>query len=248
MLCCALLWLYIDWFSHIHQTYFTGTGAIVTLGQSNDCPSASKAILTNMDKYFMWIHYERLHNHNKAKHNKTVCIFLGIYCRWYYDKIIFVQTKQWPTTRTLTAGVKELVHHSHIHVLLCDLIIRVLFTVRSFKLLSVLCITIGFFFRMICVIYQMEQCWLSFGHMDINLSMFVQGYVFRMSVKLLSCCLVQTYKSNARPVWKTNIDSCACHQPIYFSSSTLYLCIMKQIFARSHVLYFGCPFIPYMSK
>ena len=36
----------------------------------------------NMDKYFMWIHYERLHNHNKAKHNKTVCIFLGIYCRY----------------------------------------------------------------------------------------------------------------------------------------------------------------------
>ena len=33
-----------------------------------------------MDKYFMWMHYERLHNHNKAKHNKTVCIFLGIYC------------------------------------------------------------------------------------------------------------------------------------------------------------------------
>ena len=34
----------------------------------------------NMDEYFMWIPYERLHNHNKAKHNKTVCIFLGIYC------------------------------------------------------------------------------------------------------------------------------------------------------------------------
>ena len=51
------------------------------LWQSNDCPSASKATLMNMDKYFMWIHYERLHNHNKAKHNKTVCIFLGIYCR-----------------------------------------------------------------------------------------------------------------------------------------------------------------------
>ena len=33
-----------------------------------------------MDKYFMWIYYERLHKHNKAKHNKTVCIFLGIYC------------------------------------------------------------------------------------------------------------------------------------------------------------------------
>ena len=35
-----------------------------------------------MDKYFMWIHYERLHNHNIAKHNKTVCIFLGIYCKF----------------------------------------------------------------------------------------------------------------------------------------------------------------------
>ena len=52
----------------------------LALWQSNDCPGASKATLMNMDKYFMWIHYERLHNHNKAKHNKTVCIFLGIYC------------------------------------------------------------------------------------------------------------------------------------------------------------------------
>ena len=52
----------------------------LALWQSNDCPSASKATLMNMDKYFMWIHYKGLHNHNKAKHNKTVCIFLGIYC------------------------------------------------------------------------------------------------------------------------------------------------------------------------
>ena len=52
----------------------------LALWQSNDCPSASKATLMNMDTYFMWIHYERLHNHNKAKHNKTVCIFLGVYC------------------------------------------------------------------------------------------------------------------------------------------------------------------------
>ena len=52
----------------------------LALWQSNDCPNASKATLMNMDKYFMWIHYERLHNHNKAKHNKTVCKFLGIYC------------------------------------------------------------------------------------------------------------------------------------------------------------------------
>ena len=52
----------------------------LALWQSNDCPSASKATLMNMDKYFMWIHYERLHNHNKAKHNKTACIFFGTYC------------------------------------------------------------------------------------------------------------------------------------------------------------------------
>ena len=56
----------------------------LALWQSNDCPSASKATLMNMDKYFMWIHYERLHNHNKAKHNKTVCIFLGIYCSRFF--------------------------------------------------------------------------------------------------------------------------------------------------------------------
>ena len=52
----------------------------LALWQSNDCTSASKATLMNMDKYFMWIRYERLHNHNKAKHDKPVCIFLGIYC------------------------------------------------------------------------------------------------------------------------------------------------------------------------
>ena len=57
----------------------------LALWQSNDCPSASKTSLMNMDKYFMWIHYERLHNHNKAKHNKTVCIFLGIYCNLALD-------------------------------------------------------------------------------------------------------------------------------------------------------------------
>ena len=77
LLCCALLWLYIDWF-HISIRLIS-----LALWQSNDCPSASKATLMNMDKYFMWIHYERLHNHNKAKHNKTVRILLGIYCTWY---------------------------------------------------------------------------------------------------------------------------------------------------------------------
>ena len=54
----------------------------LALWQSNDCPSASKATLVNMSKCIMWIHYEWLHNHIKAKHNKTVCKFLGIYCKW----------------------------------------------------------------------------------------------------------------------------------------------------------------------
>ena len=61
----------------------------LVLWQSNDCHSASKATLMNMDKYFMWIHYERLHNHNKAKHKKTVCIFLGIYCTY----VLYTQIK-----------------------------------------------------------------------------------------------------------------------------------------------------------
>ena len=47
-------------------------------------PILAPGLLVNMNKYFMWIHYERLHNHNKAKHNKTVCIFLGIYCAGYH--------------------------------------------------------------------------------------------------------------------------------------------------------------------
>ena len=61
----------------------------LALWQSNDCPSASKATLMNMDRYFMWIHYERLHNHNKAKHNKTVCIFLGIYCTSFNASMVY---------------------------------------------------------------------------------------------------------------------------------------------------------------
>ena len=77
LLRCALLWLYIDWFPISIRLIS------LALWQSNDYPSASKATLMNMDKYFTWIHYEQLHNHNKAKHNKTVCIFLGIYCMIY---------------------------------------------------------------------------------------------------------------------------------------------------------------------
>ena len=67
----------------------------LALWQSNDCPSANKATLMNMDKYFMWIQYERLHYHNKAKHNKTVCTFLEIYCKSSFaakdcDKVILL--------------------------------------------------------------------------------------------------------------------------------------------------------------
>ena len=73
----------------------------LALWQSNDCPSASKATLMNMDKYFMWIHYERLHNHNKAKHNKTMCIFLGIYCSFSLNVAITL-------TLTFQGGIIQL--------------------------------------------------------------------------------------------------------------------------------------------
>ena len=73
----------------------------LALWQSNDCPSASKATLMNMDKYFMWIHYERLHNHNKAKHNKTVCIFLGIYCN-YEEQCIANHVLTWIQSRNIS--------------------------------------------------------------------------------------------------------------------------------------------------
>ena len=83
----------------------------LALWQSNDCPSASKATLMNMDKYFMWIHYERLHNHNKAKHNKTVCIFLGIYCMCHikpsiytdHNPIIAPVPEKWPWSIWVTS-------------------------------------------------------------------------------------------------------------------------------------------------
>ena len=80
----------------------------LALWQSNDCPSASKATLMNMDKYFIWIHHERLQNHNKAKHNKTVCIFLGIYCTVALDAplqsigFLYNSTKHVLRTLTLT--------------------------------------------------------------------------------------------------------------------------------------------------
>ena len=94
----------------------------LALWQSNDCPSASKATLMNMDKYFMWIHYERLHNHNKAKHNKTVCIFLGIYCMWWmrtfeqrsrYYQITFTSMGPGQTMAILSTLFSSLLYKSY---------------------------------------------------------------------------------------------------------------------------------------
>ena len=81
----------------------------LALWQSNDCPSASKATLMNMDKYFMWIYYERLHNHNKAKHNKTVCKFLGIYC---IAEIVHAMTLQWEPWNFCTVNRVKNAHPS----------------------------------------------------------------------------------------------------------------------------------------
>ena len=74
----------------------------LALWQSNDCPSASKANLMNIVEYFMWIHYKRLHNHNKAKHNKTVCIFLGIYC--IYCLWIYISNTRLPCDTWYVSG------------------------------------------------------------------------------------------------------------------------------------------------
>ena len=71
---------------------------LLALWQSNDCPSASKATLMNMDKYIMWINYERLHNHNKEKHNKTGCIFLGIYCTLDQPVYTGFRVREWSIT------------------------------------------------------------------------------------------------------------------------------------------------------
>ena len=73
LLCCALLWFYIDWFSHIHQALLHW-----------HCGNLTIAPVPAKQPWWIWINTscERLYNHNKAKHNKTVCIFLGIYCMW----------------------------------------------------------------------------------------------------------------------------------------------------------------------
>ena len=81
----------------------------LALWQSNDCPSASKATLMNMDKYFMRIHYERLHNHNKAKHNKTVCIFLGIYCTSLRERRRLV------SNHPVFYSILLITHHNAVH-------------------------------------------------------------------------------------------------------------------------------------
>ena len=89
----------------------------LALWQSHDCPSASKATLMNMDRYFMWIHYERFHNHNKAKHNKTVCIFLGIYCIGDGLGHMYTVYECWPYFVLFSFGVVI----SPVFVNLCDL-------------------------------------------------------------------------------------------------------------------------------
>ena len=84
----------------------------LALWQSNDCPSASKATLMNMDKYFIWMHYARLHNHNKAKHNKTMCIFLGIYCMLFMMADVLVLTSQCKCMRAFSKSYIAMHHNA----------------------------------------------------------------------------------------------------------------------------------------
>ena len=99
----------------------------LALWQSDDCPSASKATLMNMDKYFMWIHYERFHNHNKAKHNKTVCIFLGIYCKC-------MQPSYWVSV----VSILEIVSMQYKKLTICS-ILTLLHEISIINILSLSC-------------------------------------------------------------------------------------------------------------
>ena len=110
----------------------------LALWQSNDCPSAGKATLMNMDKYFMWIHYERLRNHNKAKHNKTVCIFLGIYCNCPKGSIHVGLGDMTGLLRSLRSGyalgLQHTVYpkkHAHGFVVLCFVVVMQSFIMNS---------------------------------------------------------------------------------------------------------------------
>ena len=64
----------------------------LALWQSNDCPSASKATLMNMDKHFMWIHYEQLQNTKKQSTTKPCAYFLGytVCAHWFvlFDQMV----------------------------------------------------------------------------------------------------------------------------------------------------------------
>ena len=70
------------------------------------CGNLTIAPVPAKQPWWIWINtscefiMNDLHNHNKAKHNKTVCIFLGIYCSWgfympLYYKALSCQIVEW---------------------------------------------------------------------------------------------------------------------------------------------------------
>ena len=71
----VLLHCVVDLLTHILQVYFTATGAII----SYDCPSASEITLKDLVEYIIIMNFKNI-NHKKGKHNKTMCIFDGLYC------------------------------------------------------------------------------------------------------------------------------------------------------------------------
>ena len=107
----------------------------LALGQSS---KQSKATLMNMDKYFIWIHYEWLHNHNKAKHNKTMCIFLGIYCICQWTGLWLVQIMAYLFTCSTASYHMNLcwviISWTHRDTLRCNLARNIeLFSQNAFK-------------------------------------------------------------------------------------------------------------------
>ena len=76
--CCGLVMV---GFTHIHQGYFTGTGA--TYYCNHMIAPVSEVTLKDMGKYITWIHSHQWYIHSTINHNKIIYIFHGIYFIWY---------------------------------------------------------------------------------------------------------------------------------------------------------------------
>ena len=112
------------------------------------CGNLTIAPMPAKQPWWIWINtscefiIKWLHNHNKAKHNKTVCIFLGIYCSLLltaskvniWTDILYIQYIV--STKKLKAGVLKIytVHpkkYAHGFVVFCFVVVMQSFIMNS---------------------------------------------------------------------------------------------------------------------